>query len=584
MPLATGQILNHRYRIVKLLGQGGFGAVYKAWDINLNGPCAVKENIETAPAAMAQFSREASLLFNLRHSALPKVFDAFSVSGQGQYLVMEYIEGEDLQQMLDRTGGPLSPAQLMPWIEQVCDALAYLHSQNPPVIHRDIKPANIRVMPQGQAVLVDFGIAKLYDPAQRTTLGARAVTPGFSPPEQYGMGGGTDARSDIYSLGATLYVMLAGQTLPESVEIMSGGAPPPLPVHRVNPLVSLAISQAIERAIQINRTARFASVAEFKFALHPVSIPPTVRPLQPAAAPYKPPAPAGKPAAQAPTQKTSRELTFELVPGVSITFVLVPAGVFGMGTALEDVEELVRRGADRSWLVDEQPQHRVELSEFWIGKTPVTVAQFAAFVDATGYETVNEEKQNSGLKMLSGGAKGDWERPFGAYEAEIKADHPVTQVSWEDAVTFCEWLCAVTKREIRLPLEAEWEKAARGTDERLYPWGDELPDINRCNFNDHIGDTTPVGKYSPQGDSPYGCVDMAGNVWEWCDDWYDPDVYARRAGQVAKNPEGPEDGENCVVRGGAWHEDIHDMHVSVRGGSNPLEGQEDVGFRCLMEA
>jgi len=203
MNLVPGQLLNSRYRIVKLLGQGGFGAVYRAWDTNLHGPVAVKENFDPSPASQNQFAREASMLFLLRHNNLPRVIDHFNIPGQGQYLVMDFIEGEDLQAMLDQTGGPLDEATVLPWIEQVCDALEYMHSQNPPVIHRDIKPANIKITPQGQAILVDFGIAKTFDPNLATTQGARAVTPGFSPNEQYGQGR-TDARTDVYALGATL--------------------------------------------------------------------------------------------------------------------------------------------------------------------------------------------------------------------------------------------------------------------------------------------------------------------------------------------------------------------------------------------
>ena len=118
---------------------------------------------------------------------------------------MDYVEGEDLDEMLDRNRRAAARAQVLDWIGQICDALVYLHGQNPPVIHRDIKPANIRITPQGKAMLVDFGIAKVFDAAvARPRIGARAVTPGYSPPEQYGQGR-TDARSDVYALGATLY-------------------------------------------------------------------------------------------------------------------------------------------------------------------------------------------------------------------------------------------------------------------------------------------------------------------------------------------------------------------------------------------
>ncbi|MBN2550836.1 MAG: serine/threonine protein kinase, partial [Anaerolineales bacterium] len=203
MTLSPGQTLNNRYRIVTLLGQGGFGAVYRAWDLNLERPRALKENLDTSEAAQRQFKREAQLLSDLSHPNLPKVIDHFVLPGQGQYLVMEYVEGEDLQQMLERQG-PLTEAQALDWIGQVCEALIYLHSQTPPVIHRDIKPANIKITPQGKAMMVDFGIAKASAAGQKTTVGARAVTPGYSPPEQYGQGT-TDAQSDVYALGATLY-------------------------------------------------------------------------------------------------------------------------------------------------------------------------------------------------------------------------------------------------------------------------------------------------------------------------------------------------------------------------------------------
>jgi serine/threonine protein kinase len=264
MPLSPGQILNNRYRIVKLLGQGGFGAVYRAWDTNLNGPVAVKENFDPSPASQNQFAREASMLFLLRHNNLPRVIDHFNIPTQGQYLVMDFVEGEDLDAMLDQTGGWLAEASVLPWIEQVCDALAYMHAQNPPIIHRDIKPANIKITPQGKAMLVDFGIAKAYDPNSATTQGARAVTPGFSPNEQYGQGR-TDARTDVYALGATLYNLLTGQTPEESVQRTTGvslSAP-----RTLNPLISPSIEKAILKAMEIAPAHRFQSIGEFKAIL-----------------------------------------------------------------------------------------------------------------------------------------------------------------------------------------------------------------------------------------------------------------------------------------------------------------------------
>ena len=279
MTLTPGDMLNNRYRIVRLLGQGGFGAVYRAWDINLDEPVALKESFETSPVAQRQFQLEAKLLFKLRHDHLPRVHDYFVIPDQGMYLVMDYIEGEDLAGLLQQNGGPLPQEKVLTWAGQVCDALTYLHSQDPPVIHRDIKPANIRITPAGQAMLVDFGIAKVYDPQAKTTVGARAVTPGFSPNEQYLSSGRTDPRSDIYALGATLYMLLTGQTPPEALERSLGAVMPP--TRSLNPHVSAPVDAAITHAMETLPEQRFTSAQEFKAALQaPVLVQPARQPVQ----------------------------------------------------------------------------------------------------------------------------------------------------------------------------------------------------------------------------------------------------------------------------------------------------------------
>ncbi len=264
MTLTTGEVLQTRYRIVSPLGQGGFGAVYKGWDISLNKHIAIKENLDTSPEAQRQFHQEAQILGRLTHPNLPRVQDHFLLPGAGQYLVMDFIEGEDLQEMLNRLGQPLSVEQALPWLMQVCDALAYLHTQTPPIIHRDIKPANIKITPQGKAVLVDFGISKIYDPQLKTTIGARAVTPGYSPVEQYGQGT-TDARSDIYALGATWYVLLTGQEPQESVQrTLEDRLQAP---QQVNPHVMPGVGQVIQKALTVSPTGRYQSAQELGQAL-----------------------------------------------------------------------------------------------------------------------------------------------------------------------------------------------------------------------------------------------------------------------------------------------------------------------------
>ena len=167
------------------------GTVYLAQDLSLQIKVAVKENLNTNPESERQFQREASLLANLRHSNLPRVTDHFIID-EKQYLVMDYVEGEDLDTRFGRKRPSVD--EVLTWGVAISDALIYIHSRQPPIIHRDIKPANIKLHPDGNLMLVDFGIAKVFD-SQQTTTGARGLTPGYSPPEQYG-GSITDHSSD----------------------------------------------------------------------------------------------------------------------------------------------------------------------------------------------------------------------------------------------------------------------------------------------------------------------------------------------------------------------------------------------------
>lgn len=274
MPLAVGQMLQNRYRIEALLGQGGFGAVYRAVDLNINFRVAIKENLDASPEAQRQFAREAALLVRLRHPSLPRVTDTFFVPGWGSYLVMDLIEGQTLQDMLDHSGA-IDEARAIAWMSQVLDALAYLHTQTPPIIHRDLKPANIVVTPEGRATLVDFGIAKVYDPNLLTTAGARAVTPGYSPWEQYKMTG-TDTRSDVYAAGATLYALLTGHVPPESIDLM-GGVVKLTPPRTFSPRMSPNVEVAILRAMNEQPSTRYADAGQMLIALSADHTPQSVK-------------------------------------------------------------------------------------------------------------------------------------------------------------------------------------------------------------------------------------------------------------------------------------------------------------------
>ena len=268
MPLQTGQILNQRYRIVKLLAKGGFGSVYRAWDVNFQMPCALKENSESSPESQRQFQREAQMLHTLRHPNLPLVKDYFIVPGQGQYLVMDFVEGDDLETSLARDGGPFPVERVEDWLAQICEAVIYLHSQNPPVIHRDIKPANIRITSTGKAMLVDFGIAKIYQPGSPTTQGARAVSPGYAPFEQYGHAP-TDVRTDVYALGATAYCLLTGTPPAESISRMAGTELPA--PHELNLAITPELETLVLKAMAVMPAERFQTAGEFLAVLNSIS-------------------------------------------------------------------------------------------------------------------------------------------------------------------------------------------------------------------------------------------------------------------------------------------------------------------------
>ena len=260
---STDTVIMGRYRILSELGRGGYGAVYRAWDIHLNKAVAIKENLDPTPDAQRQFGREASILAHLSHPNLVRVTDHFAIPGEGQYLVMDYVEGEDIETLIKRQGA-IPVDQALDWCTQVMDALEYIHSRQPQVLHRDIKPANIRITPEGRALLVDFGLVKIYVPDVPTTYGARGVSPGYAPPEQYGKGK-TDVRSDLYSLSATLYHVLTGQKPLESV--LRSPERLVLPAHLLAEQIPYHISLAIQTGMAIEPDHRYRSIKELRSAL-----------------------------------------------------------------------------------------------------------------------------------------------------------------------------------------------------------------------------------------------------------------------------------------------------------------------------
>ncbi len=261
--LDAGTILRERYKIIEQLGAGGMGEVYLAEDQVLDTNVAVKANHNLNANSAAQFIREARLLASLKQPNLPRVIDYFT-EGDTQYLVMDYIPGENLHALVEKKT-TFTIHQVVSWAEQLGNAITYLHMQNPPIFHRDIKPTNIKLMPNGNVVLVDFGIAKVGDPSQETLSGAWAFTPGFAPPEQVS-GLRTGPQSDQFSLAATLYYVLASKPPADAARRLMGEEEL-ISLKTIVPDIPVHISDAIDKALSIKQDSRFTTVADFVAAI-----------------------------------------------------------------------------------------------------------------------------------------------------------------------------------------------------------------------------------------------------------------------------------------------------------------------------
>ncbi|HXG63862.1 MAG TPA: bifunctional serine/threonine-protein kinase/formylglycine-generating enzyme family protein, partial [Blastocatellia bacterium] len=569
--LEVGAILQNRYTVLRLLAQGGMGAVYQAQDQRLGNYVALKETLFTSDELRLAFEHEARLLAALHHAALPNVIDHFTEGG-GQFLVMQFIPGDDLatvmhkrQERKDKDGGdkPFGLQEVLSWAEQLLDALDYLHSQDPPIVHRDIKPGNLKLTARGQIVLLDFGLAKgaasgmVHAASNMSVFG---YTPSYAPLEQINRTG-TDPRSDLYSLAATLYHLLTGERPPDAlirITNIADGNPDPLRhAHEVNPDVPLAISSVLAHAMAINRERRPASAAAMRLALRDA-----VAGMASGAEPTVI-------AASSPTVRIGRSTVglesvtklfgeegeassfeFEVVTvsaageeierhkghaqyfpedlggGLTLDMVEIPGGMFLMGSP--------EREAERNR--DEGPLHRVNVPPFYMSKYNVTQAQWRA--------VASRPKVNCDLTPDPSHFKGD--------------DLPVEQVSWEEAREFCERLSRLTGRKYRLPSEAEWEYACRAGTRTPFHFGETITPVF-ANYNGnypyregpkgiHRDQTTPVGSFGVAND--FGLYDMHGNVWEWCADHWHDDYQGAPANGSAWMTEG--DASCRVIRGGSW--------------------------------
>ena len=511
------------------------------------------------------------------------------------YLLMEFVDGASLRTEIFRNQGKgLSNQRMMDVLQPVCSALHYAHRMG--LVHCDVKPANIMLDRNGRILLTDFGIARMTEGASTMTM-AGAGTPAYMSPEQI-RGEEPTPQTDIYALGIVLYEMLTGGerpftgeqakvtgTIGEKVRWEQLNLNPTSP-RKYSSQISLELEAVVMKCLEKDPLMRYAGALDLLEALQrcmPSQEP--ARQSQPVPEPVQRPV-APQPAAVGKTPKPWRKFQwwqFALGGGVMTLIVggvillvilfqlmrpgstpeststplptLTPTPNLGVGsTQISPVDGMVMMYVPAGDFImgsedgdgDAQPVHTVYLDAYWIDRTEVTNAMY--------WECVNEGKCTLNT---------DWGSDFRG------SQQPVVGVNWDEAQAYCTW----AGRE--LPTEAQWEKAALGDEGRTYPWGEGL-DKTKANYDRRR--TTDVGSY-PDGASPYGALDMAGNVWEWVADWYEENYYSTQTNW--KNPSGPGDTGKKVIRGGSWDYNGFNLRTSDRGGFNPLIQFDLLGFRCL---
>ncbi|MCA0352104.1 MAG: SUMF1/EgtB/PvdO family nonheme iron enzyme [Chloroflexi bacterium] len=579
--LANGDVLIDRYVVVRPLARGGMGAVYLATDRRLgDAPVALKEmtglhqpgDTDAWERAVGEFRREASLLARLSHPNLPRVIDQFR-HDENEFLVMEYVEGQTLRSEMEGRTEPLALETVIDWMRQLTNVLQYLHNQNPPIIYRDLKPPNIMLRPDGRIALIDFGIARLFKHGQE---GDTVIygTPGYAPPEQYGFGQ-TDHRSDIYSLAMVIHELLT-RFEPAKRE----STRPPL-AHNLRNTVPPALSEVLHRAMHPDPADRYQSMRDFQMAVdhslnqNQVAALPDATVLHQATI-AKPKAanwwwlalalvgigligfllartfgvfaPEVQPTSVAQITPSLAEPTPIEATAVPIVIGPAPPGMLAIPGGTFVI------GSDAG-SPNEQPVGRGYLPTFYIDRTEVTVAAYRACVEQ---QRCSEPADRSSLTVAD------------YYDNAQYAEYPMINVSWQQALTYCQ------AQNKRLPSEAEWERAARGTEGRIYPWGDQW-DASLLNAwgAGVAGDTRAVGSY-PNGATPEGVLDLAGNVWEWTSSLDLPYPY-----NAADGREVPTQPGSRIVRGSFSGTNPENARAAVRERRDPELPLNIIGFRCV---
>jgi formylglycine-generating enzyme required for sulfatase activity/tRNA A-37 threonylcarbamoyl transferase component Bud32 len=593
------------YELLARLGQGGMGEVFKARHRLLNRVVALKitrKELLSDPTNERRFLREIQATARLKHPNIVTVHDASRI-GDTHFFAMEYIEGSDLARIV-RQQGPVLVTRACEYIRQA--ALGLQHAFEQELVHRDIKPSNLLLTADGTLVkILDMGVARCCDMegSDLTATGSVVGTPDYLAPEQATNSRSVDIRADIYSLGCTLYTLLAGHPpFPEGSSLekaLKHLHDQPAPIRKQRPEVPPEVALILEKMMAKKPAARYQQPIEVAHALEPFTqtIPPAApTPATPKLTAPPPPPQSGRrkflaagilmaltglgigfwqPWVGDPSSSRRQPYT----NSIGMDFVYIPAGEFEMGSP---ANEPGRRD-------DEGPVHTVTITRaFYLATHETTKKDFQLFISLSHHRTEAEEsgegaeEWNAAKHEFEPVRSSKWSSP--GFRQDL--GDPVVCVSRRDAEVFCDWLSRLDHRTYRLPTEAEWEYACRAGTASAYAIGDTLlsdmarfaPASKSSSEAQRRPHTEKVGAFAP---NDWGLFDMHGNVWEWCADYYSPNYYRD---SLQQDPVGPKSSDKFVARGGSWTSSASNCRSASRLPVPDRTRRNDIGFRVLLEA